>query len=425
MNIAVLGNGLEGRSVANYFKSLGDNVRVFDNFTPDQIPSFHLVDYDRVFRSPSVPPSDNPKWSSSTRYFFQHCPCPIIGVTGTKGKGTTCSLIAAILESVGKNVHLLGNIGTPALDVLENIKMSNVVVYELSSFQLWDLEQSPHIAVVLRIEPDHLDIHKDFEDYLSAKSNITRHQTKDDFCIYFDANPNTKRVADQSPAKKLSYPAHENRELLDELLSHLSIPGPHNRENAEAALLAVYSYLGYDHFDHFLSDHFDDFAKALEEFDGLPHRLQYLRELNGVKYYDDNYSTVFPSLDVAIETFKDTPTILIAGGRNKGQDLSIMKDRIFSAYNIKQVILIGESAKELSEGQDPSKFQLAETLEDAVEKARLSAEQFAAGIDNCLTDDQTPHESVVVMSPGCASFDMFDSYVDRGTQFQKLINSLN
>ena len=425
MKIAVLGYGLEGKSIEKYFKSKGDLVKIFNNFTPAQIPGFHLADYDLVFRSPSVHPLSDNQVTSMTRYFFHACPVPIIGVTGTKGKGTTCSLITSLLQSLNKTVHLVGNIGTPSLDILDDIKMSDIVVYELSSFQLWDLTESPHVAVVLRIEPDHLNVHDNYDDYISAKSNIARHQSQKDYCIYFAPNHTSQEIASLSQGTKIPYPDAEDRSVLDQLLDNLSIPGPHNRENAEAALHAVHSYLDPDtDFNSFLQKNTPTFANALQSFQGLPHRIQFLRELNGVRYYDDNYSTVYPSLDVAIETFKDIPTVLIAGGRNKGQDLAPMRDRIFSSYNIKKAILIGETATELSADQDPAKFAIASSLAEAVDLAQSFAEQLSASIDNCLTDDHTPHEAVVIMSPGCASFDMFDSYVDRGNQYQALIKKI-
>ncbi len=425
MKIAILGYGLEGQSVERYFKPHGDLVKTFDNFTPDQIPGFQLADYDLVFRSPSLHPDKNHRWTSATRYFFHACPVPIIGVTGTKGKGTTCSIITALLESLKKKVHLVGNIGTPALDSLDDIRMADVVVYEMSSFQLWDLEQSPHVAVVLRIEPDHLNVHDDFDDYVSAKSNIARHQTPSDYCIYFKNNPTSTQIAELSPGTKLPYPAKTDRTVLDRLLDSLIIPGAHNRENAEAALRAVHAYLEPSlSFTAFLDQHFDTFTSALSHFKGLPHRIQFLRELNGVKYYDDNYSSAFPATDVAIKTFEATPTVLIAGGLNKNSDLSILRDRIFSAPNIKQVILIGSSAEELAFSEDPATFQIADSLKDAVSRAQTFAEHLSAGIDNCLTDDQTPHEAIVLMSPGCASFDMFDNFSDRGNQYQAIVKKL-
>lgn len=426
MNIAILGYGLEGKSTERYFKKYGDTVKVFDHFDHVDPKAMGLRDFDRVFRSPSVHPLPGEhNWTTVTNYFFRHCPCPIIGVTGTKGKGTTCSLITSLLNAFNKKTHLLGNIGKPALDVLDDINILDVVVYEMSSFQLWDLTKSPHIAVVLRIEPDHLNVHDDYDDYVSAKANIAKHQSKDDFCIYYQNNTDSTKIANQSLGTKLPYPTSNHREQLEQLLDNLQIPGPHNRENAEAALRAVAALLSPDStFDDFISTNYNTLQQGLYDFQGLPHRIQFLRELNGVKYYDDNYSSAFPSTDVAIRTFENTPTVLIAGGLNKGADLSILRNRIFSAYNVKQTILIGSSAQELAKDQDPAAYQFADTLADAVNLAKAYAENLAAGIDNCLTDDKTPHEAVVLMSPGCASFDMFNNFSDRGDQYQALVNNL-
>lgn len=145
MNIAILGYGMEGKAAKNYFDTHDHQTTVFQDFTAEQLNNFNLDSYDLVLRSPSVPlktptPSN---WSSSTNYFFEHCPAPIIGVTGTKGKGTVSTIIAAIISSIGKTVHLVGNIGTPALSLLDQIKKDHFVVFELSSFQAWDLKTSP------------------------------------------------------------------------------------------------------------------------------------------------------------------------------------------------------------------------------------------------------------------------------------------
>ena len=186
MKIAILGYGLEGKSVEKYFKSHFDNLEcdIFENFTYDEIKQRDYSSYDMIFRSPSVPPLNLPNETSITKYFFEHCPCPIIGVTATKGKGTICSFIESILSALKEDVYLVGNIGNPAIDVLDNLKETSVVVYEMSSFQLWDLKKSPNVAIVLRIEPDHLNVHKDFNEYVYAKSAISRYKSEQDFLVY-------------------------------------------------------------------------------------------------------------------------------------------------------------------------------------------------------------------------------------------------
>lgn len=427
MKVAILGYGLEGQSVEQYFKGRDDAVQIFDNFKPKDIPDFHLRSFDLVFRSPSVNPNLIPSFvphksrTSITKYFFEHCPCPIIGVTGTKGKGTTCSLIASVLQACGETVHLVGNIGKPALDILDEIKAGDVVVYEMSSFQLWDLEQSPHVAVVLRIEPDHLNVHKNYAEYVEAKANIVKHQTANDFCVFYRHNEDSVKIAEQSPATKLGYPKLKNREQIDKLLGALQIPGRHNRENAEAALAAVFSYYNHTHlqfFDDFLRNRADQITTGFKNFRGLPHRIQFVRELNQVHFYDDNYSTAFPSMDVAIKTFTNLPTIYIGGGLMKDKGLTIpdMQNALFGpTSSVVKAVLIGSNKEQLADGIDPKKFIFADTLEDAVKQAyKLAKQQIKNG----------RKKAIVLMSPGAASFDMFDSYGQRGDLFQEYVNGL-
>lgn len=408
MKIAILGYGVEGKSIEAYFKN--DDITIFDDFDPNSI-SEKLTGFDLIFRSPSVPPK--PNYTSATRYFFKHCPAPIIGVTGTKGKGTTCTITAAILSALGYKVHLIGNIGTPALSKLDKIKSDDVVIYELSSFQLWDLDKSPHVAGVLRIEPDHLDIHKDFEDYVSAKANITKYQSENDYCVYYANNSDSKKIAEFSSGTKLSYPLiiPQDIEKVKELTRHLPLPGDHNQENATAAILIVAAYLGLS-LPEFITQYHTEIVRALENFKGLPHRLSFVRELNGVKYYDDNYSSAFPALDVAIKSFKDQPIILITGGKDRGLDLTATKRAIFDTKNIKKAILIGETKQVLSKSENPTKYLLVETLKEAVSCAQEIAENY---------ETESP---VVLMSPGAASFDMFENFKDRGEQFIKLVKGL-
>ena len=442
MKIAVLGKGVEGNAVAEYFKN--DEITFFEKFTDEELDSFGLENFDLVFRSPSVHPLylakqksphliDN--WTTITNYFFSHVKAPIIGVTGTKGKGTTCSIIASILREFSEkfeHVHLVGNIGNPAILELDQITERDIVVYEMSSFQCWDLEKSPHISVVLRIEPDHLDRHPDFDDYVDAKSHIVLNQTAEDSCIYYANNLYSETIGELSKGQKFSYPIKSHLEELNTLLDQLQIPGEHNRENAEAAILAVLALFNVSYDKLFLPENrelYQKIADGLHKFQGLPHRLQFVRELNHVRYYDDNYSSAFPAADVAIAAFENYPTFLIAGGFDRGLDLTKMKQRFFSAKNLKKIILIGETKTRLAEGEDPEKYCFAETLEEAVNIARKLAEAqtelVASNYDLCLPISKNcPKEAIVLMSPGAASFDMFKNFSDRGEQFQALVKSL-
>ncbi len=438
MNILILGYGLEGKSAENYFKSdpnLSEHTKIdiLDKFTAEDLKSRDFSNYDLIFRTPSVRPDWIPapkeKITSVTKFFLSNSKAKIIGVTGTKGKGTTCTLIRDILTSIGKKVFLVGNIGAPALDILPELTENDVVVYELSSFQLWDLEKSPEIAVALRIEPDHLDVHKNFAEYLSAKENIAKHQTPEDYLIYFKDNENTKALAKTSPAKKLPYPLAEKSPLETEVLNSLEIVGNHNKENAEAALLACSAYLNLD-LKTFLETYEEELKSALKNFQPLPHHIELVRELNSVKYFDDSFSTVLPSLEAAFNSFPNTPLVLIAGGKDKGVDASPVKNLIFTNPHLIKAVLIGETAKKLAENEDPEKYYLAGTdFENAVKKAQEFAETYLTraeeNSDTCIIDAKKPIiPPVVLLSPCASSFDMFKSYKERGDIFKSLVSEL-
>lgn len=436
MKIAILGYGQEGHSAEKFLRTRHPEATfdIFDNFTRDNL---ELSDYDLVVRSPSVPPawlkSANAKTSTTvTRLFFSEIKNTVIGVTGTKGKGTTSSLITALLEATDASVKLVGNIGTPALDLLNQVQPQDVVVYEMSSFQLWDLDTSPHIAVILSIAPDHLDRHADFNDYVAAKGHIAEFQTTDDYCIYDSDNQYSAKIAALSSGHKMPYPPQlgtASQQELDSLLNCLTVPGDHNREDATIALMACAAYYQQD-LSTFLQDSHQVIIDTLSKFQGLPHRIEFVRELNGIRYYDDNYSSAFPALDVALATFADSPTVLIAGGKDRGLDLSNTKARLFSAPNLKKVILIGETAPILAADADPDTYVIADSLESAVKLAKDTAEQLleaeSSNYDLCIPS-RTPEAAkppVVVMSPGAASFDMFKNFRDRGEQFQQLVQEL-
>jgi len=409
MKIALLGYGKEGQSAEKYFKIHFQDATfdIFENFTYDEIKSKDFSAYDLVLRSPSVPPLNLPNESSVTKYFFDRCPCPIIGVTATKGKGTTCSFIKALLDAHHEDAYLVGNIGEPAIDILDNLTPNSVVVYEMSSFQLWDLQKSPHIAIVGHLEPDHLNIHKDYADYLQAKGNICRYQTPEDYCIYYKNNPETIKIVDSSKAHKIPYPF----EIPANVKNSIMLPGEHNINNAIAAIAAVASFKNISP-DEYLKNYESEIITGLSNFKGLPHRLEFLRELNNVKYYDDNFATNPSSTRVAIDSFPNDNLVIIVGGRDKTnyEDLPELYE-IISAKNINSIILIGESGHELARRYHDERFIVAESLKEAVELAREKAEAVAP--------------SLLIMSPATASFDMFKNVYDRGDQFKNLIASLN
>ena len=450
MKIIVAGYGVEGISNLIYFRRKFPNAEfmVADVRPADKLPAIpdgvklatgesvfqeQLGDADLVVRTASLPPRNiktSGKVWSATNEFFQECPAPIIGVTGTKGKGTTCSLIASILQQAGQTVHLVGNIGVPALDVLPKIKKTDIVVYELSSFQLWDLEKSPHIAVVLMIEPDHLNVHADFADYLNAKKNIRRHQYLGDVCLYHPTNKYSQEVAaapldelldkgddhsdtldfaqryaipnDDQVYVKDGYFCVQNRQICS--TSHLRLPGAHNLENACAAMSAV------TELPITVTD--EQYAAGLESFTGLPHRLKFVAEKNGVKYYDDSISTTPGSAIVALKAFTE-PKILILGGSDKGADYTELAQEI-ARQQMRAVIVNGANASEIIEILHKNKV--------SCQVIQLEMSAMSTVVE--MAANQAQPGDVVILSPAAASFDMFKSYNDRGEQFVAAVEKL-
>ena len=431
MNIAIAGYGIEGKASAAYWRTLGDEVTVLDEKAVTDIPEgvnlmtgpevFNdLSSFDFVVRTASMRPSklqSARKIWSATNEFFAKCPAPIIGVTGTKGKGTTSSLIASMLRAAGKTAHLVGNIGVPALEILPTIQPDDVVVFEMSSFQLWDLEKSPHVAVVLMVEPDHLDVHASLDEYLAAKSRIAASQTVDDIVVYHPTNELSERVAMNGNGRKARYGVMDDSGVYVTMntffvqgqqicgVDALLIPGAHNIENACAAMTAVLAYDG--------TISFTDIVAGLKSFTGLPHRLKFIREVNGARYYDDNYSSASGAAVAALRSFKE-PEVLIMGGYDKGIEFSALAQAVKEQDNIKHIILIGQTKEKIAAALDAvGKQDLYELSADAelAPIVRRAYEVAEAG-------------DVVIMSPGCASFDMFKNFSDRGDQFIKLVEGL-
>ena len=410
MKILLLGYGKEGQALENYFKSheKSAEIEIWQDFTPEELKQRNYSSYDIIFRSPSVPPLHLKNESSITKYFFDHCPCPVIGVTATKGKGTTCSFIKSLLDAHQEDAYLVGNIGEPAINALDELKETSVVVYEMSSFQLWDLEKSPHVACIGTIEPDHLNVHKDYSEYKSAKANICRYQTADDYLIYYQKNPESVELARTTDKPhKIPYPF----EIPDDIKAAIRIPGLHNLENAIAAIAAVASYKNISP-DEYLREYRDEIITGLSSFHGLPHRLEFVRKIDGIKFYDDNFSTNVASTKVALTAFPGEKIIPIIGGLDKTdyQDLPELY-KILNQDYIPAIILMGKSGHEFINRYQDSDLKdrliLTDSLKKAVEKAYEAAKNKDA--------------SIVVMSPAAASFDMFENVYDRGDQYKKII----
>jgi len=430
VKVAIAGFGIEGKSNYRYYKRRGDDVTIVDerpeikdvleDTTTLTGPNVfnQLADFDLVVRTASLPPSKiktNGKIWSATNEFFAECPAPIIGVTGSKGKGTTASLAASILREAGKTVHLLGNIGVPALDELAKIQPDDIVVYELSSFQLWDVQKSPQVAVVLMVEPDHLDVHADLDDYVAAKENIRKYQTEKDVCFYHPTNETSRRIAMvnslpnahryNDAADPVSVYVKDGNFMIDGAVicpvSALQLPGAHNIENACAAISAALNF----------TDDWSAVERGLRAFTGLPHRLKFVREVNGIKYYDDSIATTPGSAIAALKSFEQ-PKVIILGGSPKGGDFSEMAD-LAGKSSVRMAVLIGQEAariEPLLKAQNVPTTNLGEQVRmpEIVQAAANAAQP----------------GDVVLMSPACASFGMFKNYKDRGEQFVAAVEAL-
>jgi UDP-N-acetylmuramoylalanine--D-glutamate ligase len=426
MKIAIAGYGLEGESNYRYWAADSANgITIVDQHQPDRdmpvgVPTIigddafeKLADFDLVIRTAGLAPrkiKTNGKIWSSTNEFFAKCPATIIGVTGSKGKGTTASLIASILRESGKNVWLLGNIGKPSLDVIGDIKQSDVVVYELSSFQLWDIEKSPHIAVILFIEQEHLDIHADMNEYTAAKANVTRYQTVNDVLVYNQSNQYATDIAKRSKTQIIGYPdsitAHVSKEYFyyneQKICSvdALQVVGVHNQDNACAAIDAIWGF----------TQDVEVIERGIRAFKGLPHRLQFVREVDGIKYYDDSIATTPSSAIAALRSFNE-PNVIILGGSSKGSNFSELGQEL--AEHDVRAILIGDEAENIAEACRNAGFSNFEIIDNptmvkVVNRARELAKP----------------GSVVLLSPASASFGLFKNYVDRGEQFVKAVNAI-
>jgi UDP-N-acetylmuramoylalanine--D-glutamate ligase len=432
MKIVIAGYGREGESSYRYYsKDPSNQIVIADQVHPAiDIPKgvetrvgknafSDLNGFDMVVRTAGLSPrkihTSGLIWSQ-TNEFFDKCPAQIMGVTGTKGKGTTASLIAHILQKAGKKVWLLGNIGKPALDYLTEIGSNDIVVYELSSFQLWDIKKSPHYAVVLPISPEHLDVHDGFEDYLHAKSNICRFQSQTDIAIYHSDNEYSKQIGEVSSAeKKIRYASHDGSGAYERdgyfwyfeqkicSITELSLVGPHNVENACAAI-AVCKEQGVE--DGVI-------VQGLRDFEGLEHRLEFVREVEGVKYYNDSFSSSPAATIAAIRSF-EAPKVMIIGGKDRGSSADAMVSEIAQSHSIRSLLLVGETKSQLAGMFRDAKVQCDIVISEATNMADIvgQAQHIARSQD------------VVILSPGYASFDMFKDFYDRGEKFKSEVQKL-
>ncbi len=452
--IAILGFGIEGKAVLDYLVKhdftditvCDQNVDLEAEF-PAGVSTTLGVDYldglekfEVIFRSPGIKYLDSRVQSakargvevtSATNFFIDQCPCPIIGVTGTKGKGTTSTLIYEMLKNGGReagvNLFLGGNIGQCPVEFLDSLDKDCLVILELSSFQLQDAEKSVRYAVILNTTADHLDYHVDREEYMEAKEKLLTGQTKKSVAVlnkdyeyskYYE--PLVKGELKEVSVKKtvangayvqggeIFYANDGKSEKVAEV-SEVALIGSHNLENILPAVV-IARELGVS---------CEACGEVIKEFKNLPHRLQFIREVGGVKFYNDSYSTVPETSMAAVDSFSE-PTVLIAGGYDKGADYYDWAVKILTRESLHTVILLGATSekmeKSLLEAEEklgeervfPTKILRRRALEDAV-------------IDAYAESDQG---GVVVMSPAAASFDMFKNYKERGNEFVTQVRKL-
>lgn len=430
MNIAIVGYGAEGQAAFAYLAAQGHVLTICDLSSEIEVPEGvatqlgpdyvkDLNRFDLIVRSAGIAPHKildvNPdvaeKITSVIGIFLKDCPTKnIIGVTGTKGKGTTSTLITKMLEADAKHVKLGGNIGLPPLSFINELTPESWVVLELSSFQLIDITQSPHIAVCLMVVPEHLDWHADLQEYYDAKKQLFRYQTVNDIAIY-NANYETSlAIAGVSGGSKIPYMTAPGARVSDDTIviddqvichiNEIKLLGAHNQQNICAAVTAVWQ----------ATQNVEAMRSVITSFSGLEHRLELVRERDGIRYYDDSFGTTPETAIVAMQAFSE-PKIQILGGSDKGASYDELATAVKNS-NVRHVVLIG---------------QQADRIQAALERADYH--DFSAGGDS-MTD--IVHEAnnnaqagdVVLLSTGCASFGLFKNYKDRGNQFKEVVNGL-
>lgn len=435
MNVAILGFAGQGKSSYEYWQAAGHDITICDQNTELVAPEGaatqlgddylnNLGRFDLIVRTPILHPRDIVakndedilgKVTSNTNEFFKVCPTKnVIGVTGTKGKGTTSTLITRMLEAAGKRVHLGGNIGIPPLELLKSdIQPDDWVVLELANFQLIDLQYSPNIAVALMVEAEHLDWHEDFEEYIAAKQQLFIHQSAQDIAVYYADNENSISIADASEGRQIPYFATPGAIVSDGAITiegqtvcqtdELKLLGTHNWQNACAATTAVWQIV----------KDVSPIKQALTTFSGLPFRIEFRREVNGVRYYNDSFATGQGAMIAALEAIKE-PKVMIIGGYDRMLDLTHLGKAIKASESaIRKVILIGASRERTAEVLLAAGFTNfiqcdAATMPEIVASAKSEAQ---AG-------------DAVVLSPAFASFDMFKNFEERGKRFNEAVEVL-
>lgn len=408
---------------ADELEALGTKLKLGEGYMED-------LDADLIFRSPGIRPdvpafeaavARGAKVTSEMEVFFDVCPCKKIAVTGSDGKTTTTTIIAKLLERAGYTVHLGGNIGHPLLAETFDMKPEDIAVLELSSFQLLCMTSSPEIAVVTNVAPNHLDIHKGMEEYVSAKKNIFLHQHPEDKVVLNRDNELTRSFAAEAKGSVTLFSRQnpmdsgvvlengvicvkqdgKSRPVLP--VEDILLPGVHNIENYMAAIAAVNGLVS------------DEIIRAFAKtFGGVEHRIELVRELHGVRYYNDSIGSS-PSRTIAGLRAFPQKVILIAGGYDKHIPYDVLGPELVA--HVKTLVLTGATATKIraaaegAEGYDPERLPIYEVdeFEEAVKKAQSLAQP----------------GDVVILSPASASFDKFKNFMERGDTFKRIVRALS
>lgn len=446
--IAIIGLGVSNIPLIDYLHDFQAKITVFDKRNEEKIDKgvlekienykisknfgenylSNLKDFDIIFKSPSCRP-DLPEieaevkrgaiLTSEIEKVLELAPCKIIAVTGSDGKTTTTSLIYEIVKQKYK-AYLGGNIGIPLFTKIKEMQPEDIVVLELSSFQLMTMKKSPDIAVVTNVTPNHLDIHKSYEEYIEAKKNIFLNQNEDNTLVLNYDNEITKNFAKTAKSKVIFFSSKEKIEngviyddgiikiSEDGLRRHLlklkdtHLRGTHNAENICAAVAATKGLV-----------QIEDQINAIKGFEGVPHRIEFVREINGSKWYNDSIASS-PTRTIAGLNSFDEEIVLIAGGYDKHLDYEPIAKPILD--RVKTLILLGQTSGKILTAVKEKQEELGikidiykvDTLEEAVEKAKMEAK---------------PNQ-VVLFSPASASFDMFKNFEERGNKFKELVKNL-
>ena len=447
--VAVIGLGVSNLPLLEYLYEKKAQVTVFDERTMDEIPSEtinkintyefsysfgkncleKLNGFNIIFRSPSCLPTRTELQKEAERgaivtteveMLMEMCPCKIVGVTGSDGKTTTTSLINAILKKAGYKTFLGGNIGTPLFTKLPEMEPNDIVVLELSSFQLMNMHISPDIAIITNITPNHLNIHKDYQEYIDAKKCIFKNQNEKGILILNYDNDITRECAKEANSNVVFFSSKVKldngfivdgniiKECNDKVRKHILntdeviLRGNHNFQNIATALAATKTLVDTD-----------IAVQAIKEFKPVEHRIEFVKEIDGVKWYNDSASSSPTRTISGINAFKEN-IILIAGGYDKNLEYEPLAKPVVD--KVSTLILIGQTAEKIydvvkNESEKENKkinIYMCDTLEQTIEIAKKSAKK----------------GDVVLFSPASASFDMFKNFADRGHKFKDLVNKI-